>query len=188
MPWYISPFRLGLCSIYSYFAVVQVKWVAEAEDRYRRSSSWRPAVGTIFDHKVVIKRGGSSYVQYSFTVDGKEYIGDRFKSGGVHKEEAVSNPMLLGAGTQVIVYYNPADPSESAIKLATDRAAETVFACGIAISLLIAYRAVRCETIFPNMFYRFLGANRRMGGISGLREARPHAKSKMKYGRYSGVH
>lgn len=167
--------------------MTQVRWITEAEERYRRSGCWKPAVGTIFDHKIVLKRGGSSYVQYSFSVNGKEFIGDRFKSGGIHKEEAVSNPTLLGAGTQLIVYYNPADPNESAIKLAADRAAESVFVCGVVLSCLIAYRAVRCETVLPNLFYRFLSANRRAGGISGLREARPHAKQKMKYGRHTGA-
>lgn len=164
-----------------------MKWVMEAEDRLRRSSAWMPAVGTIFDHKIVLKRGGSSYVQYSFEVNGVEYIGDRFRSGGIHKEEAVSQPTLLGAGTQLVVYYNPVDPNESAIKLAPDRAGETVFGCGILLSFLIAYRAVRHETVLPNMFYRFLSANRRLGGITGLREARPHAKQKMKYGRDTGA-
>lgn len=187
MPWYISPFRLSLCGIYSYFILIQARWIREAEERYARSSSWKPAVGTIFDHKIVLKRGGSSYVQYSFIVDGKEYIGDRFRSGGIHKEEAVSNPTLLGAGTQLIIYYNPGNPTESAMKLATDRAAESVFAFAIAVSALIAFRSVRCETILPNMFYRFLSANRRVGGLSGLREAKPHSRQKMKYGKHTGA-
>ncbi|KAL7695096.1 Protein of unknown function (DUF3592) [Lotmaria passim] len=187
MPWYLSPFRVGFCVVYGYFGYVQVRWIAEAEDRYRRSSTWKPAVGTIFDHKVVMTRGGSSHVQYKFTVDGTEYVGDRFRSGGVHKEEMVTNPTLLGAGTQLVIYYNPADPTESAIKMQTDRAAESVFVIGAALSFLIAFRSVRCETILPNMFYRFLGVNRRVGGISGLREARPHAKQRMKYGKHTGA-
>lgn len=185
MPWYLSPFRVGFCAIYAYFAAAQTRWIAEAEDRYRRSSTWKPAVGTIFDHRVVLKRGGSSYVRYKFTVDGVEFTGDRFRSGGVHREEMVSNPALLGAGTQLVVYYNPADPTESAIKIQTDRGAASVFAIGIALSCVIAFRSVRCETILPNMFYRFLGVNRRVGGITGLRQARPHARQKMKYGKSS---
>ncbi|KAH9581922.1 Protein of unknown function DUF3592 [Trypanosoma melophagium] len=187
MPWYLSTFRLGFCAIYSYFAYVQVKWIVEAEERYKRSLTWKPAVGTIFDHKIVMKRGGSSYVQYRFEVDGEEYVGDRFNSGGIHKEEMVSRPALLGAGTQLVVYYNPADPNESAIKLQTDRGAESVFLLGIAISVLVAYRSVRCETILPNMFYTFLGVNRRLGGITGLREARTHSRQKMKYGKGTGA-
>ncbi|CCW59951.1 unnamed protein product [Phytomonas sp. EM1] len=187
MPWYLSTFRVGFSIIYSYFAYVQVRWIADAEDRYRRSMTWKPVVGTILDHKIVMKRGGSSQVRYGFNVNGKDYVGDRFRSGGVHKEEMVPNPTLLGAGTQLIVYYNPADPSESAIKLQADRSAESIFVIGTVLSLLFSYRAVRCETILPNMFYRFLGANRQRGGISGLRQARPHAKQKMKYGKYTGA-
>lgn len=187
MPWYLSPFRVSFCAVYSTFACIQVRWIFEAEDRFRRSTTWRPAVGTIYDHRVVIKRGGSSYVRYKFRVDDKEYEGDRFRSGGLHKEEMVTNPALLGAGTELVVYYNPADPTESAMKIQTDRSAEVVFGLGIAISLLIAFRSVRCETIFPNMFYTFLSVNRRQGKITGLQQARPHAKQKMKYGRQTGA-
>ncbi|CAD2214145.1 Protein of unknown function (DUF3592), putative [Angomonas deanei] len=187
MTWYISPFRVSFCAVYSLFAYLQVKWIVEAEDRYRRSATWKPAVGTIFDHKIVMKRGGSSHVMYKFEVDGKEYVGERFRSGGVHMEEMVKNPALLGAGTELVIYYNPADPSESAMKIQTDRSAESVFFFGILISVLIAYRSVRCETILPNMFYRFLGANRRVTGMTGLRQARTHSKQKMKYGKHTGA-
>ncbi|EAN84803.1 hypothetical protein, conserved [Trypanosoma cruzi] len=187
MPWYLSTFRVSFCAIYSYLAYLQLRWIAEAEERYRRSLTWKPAVATIFDHNIVMKRGGSSHVQYRFVVGGKEYVGDRFRSGGIHKEEMVSNPALLGAGTQLVVYHNPADPNESAIKLQTDRGAESVFLLGIAVSLLVSYRSVRCETILPNMFYTFLGVNRRLGGITGLKEARTHSKQKMRYGKETGA-
>lgn len=188
MPWYFSPFRIAISAVYGYFGIVQARWVWEAEDRLHRSATWLPAVGTIFDHKIVINRGGSSRVQYKFTVDGKEYVGDRFRSGSVFREETVSNPALLGAGTQLVVYYNPADPRESAIKIQADRGIESVFATGIFFSFFVAIRAVRCETILPNMFYRFLSVNRRVGGISGLKQARPHSKQKMKYGKHTGVY
>lgn len=168
---------------YTYFAYVMGTWIQSAEDTYKRSLTWKPALGTIFEHHIVIKRGGSSYVKYKFQVDGVEYVGDRFRSGGIHKEEMVANPTLLGAGTELIVYYNPADPSESAIKLQNDRPSEVLFSCGIALSLVIAYRAVRSETILPNMFFRFLGANRRLQS-SGLKQQRSHNKQKMKYGKH----
>lgn len=187
MPWYLSTFRVGFAAMYGYFTYVQLKWIVEAEDRYRRSTTWKPAVGTIFDHKIVLKRGGSSHVKYKFEANGLEYVGDRFRSGGLHKEEMIPNPQLLGAGTQLVVYYNPADPSESAIKLQQDRAAEVFFGVSIALCAIVAYRSVRCETILPNLFYRFLSANRRQGGISGLRQARSHAKQKMRYGRETGA-
>ncbi|KAG8340014.1 hypothetical protein TRVL_09156 [Trypanosoma vivax] len=187
MPWYLSSFRVSLCAVYSYFAYAQARWIFEAEERYRRSLTWKPAVGTIFDHKIVMKRGGSSHVQYRFEVEGAEYVGDRFRSGGIHKEEMVSNPALLGAGTQLVVYYNPSNPDESAIKLQTDRSAESTFIFGIVISILVAYRSVRCETVLPNMFYSFLSVNRRLGGLTGLREARTHSRQRMKYGKGTGA-
>lgn len=187
MPWYFSTFRVCFAGLYGGFAYIQLKWIVEAEDRYRRSTTWKPAVGTIFDHKIVMKRGGSSHVKYKFDVDSQEFIGDRFRSGGLHKEEMIPNPQLLGAGTKLVVYYNPASPAESAIKLQPDRAAEAFFAISITLCAIIAYRSVRCETILPNMFYRFLGVNRRQGGISGLAQARPHAKQKMRYGRDTGA-
>lgn len=159
------------------------QWIQDAEDSYKRSLTWKPVVATIFEHQIVMKRGGSSYVQYKFNVDGQEYEGDRFRSGGIHKEEMVPNPMLLGAGTELVVYFNPANPHENAIKIQNDRPSELLFFIGILTALTISFRAVRCETIFPNMFYRFLGGNRRMNA-SGLKQQRSHNKSKMKYGKH----
>jgi hypothetical protein len=172
-----------MCGAYFFFAVKMAQWIQSAEDCYKRSLTWKPVVATIHEHQIVMKRGGSSHVEYKFVVDGKEYEGDRFRSGGIHKEEMVPNPMLLGAGTELVVYYNPADPSENAIKIQNDRPSELLFFVGIVTALTISFRAVRCETIFPNMLYRFLGGNRRMGA-SGLKEQRSHNKSKMKYGKY----
>lgn len=157
-------------------------WIQSAEDSYKRSLTWKPAVATIFEHQIVMKRGGSSHVSYRFNVDGVEFEGDRFRSGGIHKEEMVANPMLLGAGTELVVYYNPADPNENAIKIQNDRPSELLFFVGILTALTISFRSVRCETIFPNMFYRFLGKNRGMGA-SGIKQQRTHNKSKMKYGK-----
>jgi hypothetical protein len=183
MPWYLSGFRCSMCCAYLFFAAKMGGWIQAAEDSYRRSLTWKPVVATIFEHKIVMKRGGSSYVQYRFNVDGQQYEGDRFRSGGIHKEEMVPNPMLLGAGTELVVYYNPANPAENAIKIQNDRPSELLFVVGILTALTISYRAVRCETIFPNMFYRFLGGNRRVGA-SGLKQQRTHNKTKMKYGNF----
>lgn len=187
MPWYLNTFRVSFSALYGYFTYVQARWIAEAEDRYRRSMTWRPAVGTICDHKIVIKRGGSSHVRYKFEVGGVEYVGERFRSGGIHCEEALKNPTLLGTGTQLVIYYNPADPHESAMSLRTDRAAEATFAFGICLTALLSYRAVRCETILPNMFYQFLSVNRRVTQLSGLRQARKHSCEEMKYGKHTGA-
>jgi hypothetical protein len=158
-------------------------WINEAEDRYRRSLTWLPAVGTIYEHYLVFKGGGSSHVNYKFDVDSKQYTGSRFRSGGIHEEEAVTNPMLLGTGTQLVVYYNPANPMENAIKIQHDRVSEALFGVGILMCLGVAYRSVRCETIIPNLFYRFIGGNRRMNEPTGMKQQRSHAKQGQKFGR-----
>lgn len=183
MPWYLSGFRCGMSASYLYFAFVMGRWIQQSEDAYKQSLTWKPALATIYEHQIVMKRGGSSYVKYRFHVDGAAYDGDRFRSGGIHKEEMVSNPTLLGAGTELIVYYNPANPNDNAIKIQNDRPAEILFGVGIVFALTISFRAVRCETILPNMFFRFLGANRRLLA-SGLKQQRSHNKQQPKYGKY----
>lgn len=183
MPWYFSGFRVTFALLYGAMTYSLAQRIVEAEDRYRRSLTWKPAVATIHEHRVVMKRGGSSYVSYQFDVNGERVTGDRFRSGGIHKEEMVSNPMLLGAGTELIVYYNPADPTENAIKIQTDRPSEYIFAFGMFLTIGMVYRSLRCETILPNMFYRFLGANRRIE-TTGMRQQRSHNKQKMRHGTF----
>lgn len=184
MPWYISPVRLTACGVYLYFAYVQSHWIMTAEDRYRRSLTWKPAVGTLIEHKIVLNKLGASHVWYKFEADGVEYTGDRFKSGGVNVEEHLKNPTLLGVGTQLVVYYNPEEPKrESAIKIAADRPTEFMFALNILLCLTIAYRSVRCETLWPNMVYRFLHSNRRLVEPTGMRQQRTHNMQKPKYGK-----
>ena len=184
MPWYISPLRLGLCAVYGYFAKCQAGWIFEAEDRFRRSLTWKSTVGTIIEHKIVFNKFGASHIWYKYSVDGKEYIGDRFKSGGVNLEEHVNSPTLLGCGTELIVYYDETDPQQSAVKIQSDRAGEAFFVANIAICLAICYRSVRCETLLPNLFYRFLNVNRRMAEPTGMKKQRVHNSEKTKWGRH----
>ncbi len=104
MPWFISFARLAVCGVYSGFAAMQANWVREAEDAYRRSLTWKPAVGTITEHKVLLNRLGASHVWYNFSVGGTQYTGDTFRSGGIYKEEHLKNASLLGVGTELVVY------------------------------------------------------------------------------------
>lgn len=172
MPWYISFGRVTYCVLYSIFSYVQLKWIMDAEDRYRRSLSWRPAVGVITDHHQIFNKLGASHVWYRFKPDGEggqEYKGDTFRSGGIFKEEPLKHANLLGVGTELVVYYNPGDPNESALKIAVDRHVEAYFAFNVLLCGYIAYRCVRCETILPNMFYRFLNVNHRLSENTGMR-------------------
>lgn len=186
MPWYLSTARVSLAIFYSTLFAFQAKWVYEAEDRYRRSLSWVPTVGTITFHNMSIRRLGSSVVHYEYEVDGKKYVGKRFRSGGIGDEEQLSNPTLLGIGTELIIHYNPQDPQDSAIKIQADRGAEVFFAFGMLACLIVAFRAVRCETIVPNLYYRALGGSRRLSNNTGLKSTRQNVHAKMKYGNQSG--
>jgi hypothetical protein len=187
MPWYLSGFRVTFSGLYLMFAAMQATWITECDDRYKRSLTWKPAVGTIMEHHIVMKGGGCSSVKYAFEVDGVKYTGDRFRSGSIHKEEPLPNPALLGAGTELVVYYNPADPAENAIKVQNDRVSDGFVMATIVLCLVVSYRAVRCETIIPNMFYRFLNANKRLADGSGLKQQRTHARAKSKYATASQV-
>jgi hypothetical protein len=181
MPWYFSGFRVSFSGLYLFLAAQQTMWIMDADDRYKRSLTWKPAVGTIMEHHIVMKGGGCSSIKYAFEVDGVKHTGDRFRSGSIHKEEPLSNPALLGAGTELVVYYNPADPSESAIKIQRDRTSDATVMMSIAVCIVLSYRAVRCETIIPNLFYRFLNANKRLADGSGLKQQRTHSRAKSKY-------
>lgn len=169
MPWYISFSRLAICGAYSYMAYCQGNWIRDAEDAYLRSLTWKPVVATIYEHKIVFNKLGASHVWYRFVVDGTTYSGDQFRSGGIYKEEHVRNSHLLGVGTELVAYYNPANPEQSALKIANDRGVEVFVAVNIALCLAVAYRAVRCETVLPNLFYRFLNVNRRFAENTGLK-------------------
>lgn len=169
MPWYLSFSRITQTCLYSWAAFVQANWIRHAEDTYRRSLTWSAAVGTIYEHKIVFNKMGASHVWYRFTVNGKEYTGDQFRSGGIYKEEHLKNATLLGVGTELVIYYNPGDPTESAIKIAQDRSIEAFFVLNTLFCLAIAYRCVRCETLLPTSFYRFLNVNRRLAEGTGMR-------------------
>ena len=181
MPWYLSGFRVSFCGLYLVFAAQQTQWILDADDRYKRSLTWKPTVGTILEHHIVMKGGGCSSILYAYEVEGKQYKGDRFRSGSIHKEEPLANPALLGAGTELIVYFNPADPSESSIKIQNDRGSDAIIMMTVLACLTLSYRAVRCESILPNLFYRFLNVNKRMVDGSGLKQQRAHARTKSKY-------
>jgi hypothetical protein len=185
MPWYLSFGRIVYCIGYGSFAALQASWILDAEDRYRRSLSWKPAVGTITEHKILFNKFGASHVWYKFkpdAVDEKDknsnknaatddgyYVGDQFRSGGVFKEEHLKHANLLGVGTELVIYYNPGDPTESAMKIACDRGLEAYFAVNVLLCFYISYRCLRCETIFPHMFYRFLNVNRRFSENTGMK-------------------
>lgn len=182
MPWYVSYHRIMIVSACCATAARHFSRIVDAEDRYSKSLTWVPAVAVIYDHRIVANKLGSSMLFYRFTAaDGKVHRGKRIRSGGMSEDEILRDPTLLGIGTELIVYYNPADPEESALKLQRDRTKETIWGI-VSISLLgLAYRALRCEHLIPPICYRVFSANRRVFDQTGVRQQRGHAFQKSKF-------
>jgi hypothetical protein len=157
MPWYFSGSRFALAAFYGYIGYTQFEWIRDSEQRYERSLAWRPAVATVLEHKVVFNRLGASQIRYRFEApDGTAHEGDRFRSGGIYKEDYLENSRMAQVGHELVVHYNPADPSENAVKIASDRPMQCFFAFNVLLCAIVAYRSLRCEAVFPNMFHRFL--------------------------------
>lgn len=169
MPWYLSFSRVAMFVGYTAVAGIEANWLRIAEDRYRRSLSWQPSVATVIEHKIVANKFASSHVWYQYEVDGQKYVAEQFRSGGLNVEERLKNPTLLGVGTELVCYYNPADPSEAAIKLQQDREGQLFYGVNALLCAAIAYRCLRCETLFPPLLYRFLHVNRRFAERTGMK-------------------
>eukprot|EP00760_Papus_ankaliazontas_P035259 PhM_4_TR7710/c0_g2_i1/m.64638 len=175
MPWYLSYGRVVHSIVNFSAASVQFYWILEAEDRYRRSLTWKPVVATVVDHKLLLWRMGASHVEYTFPdprlppESGAMIRGCRFKSGGLYEEEFLKNPKLLGVGTEIVVYYNPNDPTENTVKITDDHATVVMFAATAFFNAFVAYRVIRHESIIPGTIYRAFSANRRMVENTGLK-------------------
>ena len=90
------------------------------------AQSWSGTMGTVLTSTVQSKRTGNStstypVVIYQYEVNGKSYQSQTIKAG-----EQFFNVRILGeaqatanrypVGAQVMVYYNPANPQESALE------------------------------------------------------------------------
>lgn len=90
------------------------------------AQSWSGTMGTVLTSTVQSKRTGNStstypVVVYQYEVNGKSYQSQTIKAG-----EQFFNVRILGeaqatanrypVGAQVMVYYNPANPQESALE------------------------------------------------------------------------
>jgi hypothetical protein len=90
------------------------------------AQSWPGVMGTVLSSSVQSRRSGNStstypVVVYQYQVNGKVFQGQTIKAG-----EQFFNVRILGeaqatanrypVGAQVMVYYNPANPQESALE------------------------------------------------------------------------
>lgn len=90
------------------------------------AQSWRGTMGVVLSSSVQVRRTGKSssdipVVVYQYQVNGQTYQGQTIKAG-----EQFFNIRIIGqaqetvrrypVGAQVMVYYNPANPQESALE------------------------------------------------------------------------
>jgi Protein of unknown function (DUF3592) len=90
------------------------------------AQSWSNTLGTVISSTIQVKRTSNSrseipVVVYQYQVNGNAYTGQTIKAG-----EQFFNFRLMGdaqkaiarypVGAQVMVYYNPANPAESALE------------------------------------------------------------------------
>jgi hypothetical protein len=90
------------------------------------AQSWPSTMGTVLMSSVQSKRTGNSTsfypaVVYQYTVNGQSYQSQRIKAGEQFFNiriigDAEATVRLYPSGAQVTVYYNPANPAESALE------------------------------------------------------------------------
>ena len=122
----------GLCAIVLPILV----FVAIGFFLYRRSKmrnaakqaaqNWASTMGTVTISTIQVRHTGTSrseipVVAYQYQVDGKLYVGQTIKAGEQFFSvrvmgDAIATMNKYPVGAQVMVYYNPANPAESALE------------------------------------------------------------------------
>lgn len=90
------------------------------------AQDWSNTMGVVITSTVQVKRGYKSrseipVVVYQYQVDGKPYTGQVVKAGEQYFSvrlygDAQKTIARYPVGAQVMVYYNPANPAESALE------------------------------------------------------------------------
>ena len=122
----------GICAVvlpilaFIGFAVFMVRRNQRAKAVKEAAQSWTGTMGTVLMSSVQVRRTGTSrsefpVVVYQYQVNGQAFQGQTIKAG-----EQFFSVRVLGQahetvrryppGAQVMVYYNPANPEESALE------------------------------------------------------------------------
>ncbi len=90
------------------------------------AQTWSSTMGTVITSTVQVKRGYKSrseipVVVYQYQVNGTPYVGKIIKAGEQYFSvriygDAQKTVARYPVGAQVMVYYNPANPAESALE------------------------------------------------------------------------
>lgn len=128
----------------------------------KASKSWIETRGKILSSTAIYSNSIGSYlkVTYSYTINGKDYTGNKFKYGGKHFlwQDTAGQFVreTLPKGTEVSVYYNPQRPEQAVIEqgIGVDCYWWFVFAT-IAFALAIntlgsVYRKAKKKRVFAN--------------------------------------
>jgi len=110
-----------------YFWIIDVHGV-QALWKQHHAEAFPHTEGKVLTSRVTITRGskGRIYyhvaIAYSYSVDGQEYVGRRFRYDGHPTNENSANAVVSAhpAGSEVNVFYNPQDPRDSVLSPGVD--------------------------------------------------------------------
>ena len=122
----------GLCAVvlpilaFIGFGIFMYRRSQKAKAAKESAQTWTGTMGTVLTSNVQIRRTGTSrsefpVVVYQYQVNGQVYQGKTIKAGEQFFSvriigEAQATAARYPAGAQVMVYYNPANPKESALE------------------------------------------------------------------------
>ena len=118
-PWKIPAFAYGVCAILMLSGLLVAGYGSVQFYYGKVSLSWPSCEGSI-THSEVKHGDESSYhamIRYDYTIDGKEYRGDRYQFGSASGSHASQKQIVAAypVGAVVKVYYAPNSPKTSVL-------------------------------------------------------------------------
>lgn len=115
----------------------------------RQSSHWPSVHGRITASKIIRRSGKQSvrpFIEYTYSAAGREFVGNRVEFGVpiINGPSSLAEPLVsrYPAGTDVVVYVNPINPSESVLEPGVRRRTFFLFAGGLSFAFLAGLIAV----------------------------------------------
>ena len=122
----------GLCAVvlpilaFIGFGIFMYRRSQKAKAAKESAQTWTGTMGVVLSSSVQVRRTGKSrseipVVVYQYQVNGQAYQGQIIKAGEQHFDirimgQAQETVRRYPVGAQVMVYYNPANPQESALE------------------------------------------------------------------------
>lgn len=134
-----------------YFGVYEVMSRHQELARGHPSSDWPSTEGRV-THSIIARGGETSglHFRYDFTVEGRDYTGERVSFGSVRGRRVVEE---YPQGAEVTVYYDPANPGESVLEpglpLTSYLLNQAIPAAAVLVGLVVVVLAVRLPLRAP---------------------------------------